>query len=1029
MKISEFSVKKPVTISMVFILILILGIITFKALPMDILPKMEIPALTVFTIYPGANPNDIETKITDPLEKRLSTINGLKNITSTSFEGISTITLNFNWGTNLESAANDVRTQLDFANMSLPDDAQKPTLIKFDFSQAPISFWGLSINPELKHPQKYIQKNIVDRLMRVKGVGLVFSNGIPDEVVAIGISRKKLEKYNLDMNMVNKIISGYNLSIPGGSINLGRRYIVVRTNGEYDSIEAISKIPILRMRNKTILLKDIATVKFGNTREVVAKVRINSQKGAILFIQKASGENTVRVEDAAEKEIKSIQKDIGNNVKINLVLSLAGFIKDTINSLKNTLLFSVILIVLVVLIMLGNIRGAIIISLSLPFSLIISFIFMYLFGYTINMMSMGALVLAAGMIVDSAIVIFENIHRHRYTLGEPLKEASIFAPGEVGMAVTASILTTVAIFFPLIFIKGLVGVMFKQLGVIVTIVLLGSLFTSLTLIPALSYILLPKNKRIGKLEKATINIWSKVGDWLGKLIRNSLKKGVIWVSLLLLLFFVSLILLKYVPKEFMPETDMGRIEVNMQLPAMVNINETEKVAKKIEELIYKNVPEKKILFTNAGANKNMMVQSVSPNNLQVVIRLPEKNTKRRPTEVVANQIKKLIVDNIAGYKNFNVSTADPMTESMGGSSGSGAVLEIYGDDLNKMYNMAKQWKKLLLAQNEVRNVDISYESGKKELDIIPRKDRDMEFGLTPAQIGMFVRSILYGTKVGVFRKSGNVFDIYTNYNISDVDTISKLKSIYISTPTGKKVQLGDLVDLKWVKGPVNIDRKNRQRIISVTAILKQSRFLGKVTNVIKNNMNKMKETGLSYKIGGNAKDMQDSFKSLIQILLLAIVLVFMVMASQFESLKEPFIIFFSVPFAMTGAFLGLWITHETLSVNSMVGIIMLIGIVVNNAIVLVDYMNTLRKRGIELKDAIEQGVSNRLRPVLMTAITTIFGMVPLAVATGVGSESWRPLGIAVIGGLTLSTIFTFVLVPNVYYFFERKSKVEQNAIY
>ena len=370
-----------------------------------------------------------------------------------------------------------------------------------------------------------------------------------------------------------------------------------------------------------------------------------------------------------------------------------------------------------------------------------------------------------------------------------------------------------------------------------------------------------------------------------------------------------------------------------------------------------------------------------------------------------------------------------MSQTMGGSAGNGAVLEIYGDNLNKMNVVAEKWKKLFLTQKEVRNVDISYETGKKELDIIPKTDRDMEFGLTPAQVGMFVRSFLYGSKVGVFRKSGDVFDIYTNYNISDVNTISKIKSIYMSTPTGKKVQLGDLVILKWVEGPVNISRKNRQRIITVTAILRQSRFLGQITNIIKKNMKKMKEPGISYTIGGNAKDMQDSFKSLIQILFLAIILVFMVMASQFESLKEPFIIFFTIPFAMTGAFLGLWVTHQTLSVNSMIGIIMLIGIVVNNAIVLVDYINTLRKRGIELKNAIEQGVSNRLRPVLMTAITTIFGMIPLAVATGVGSESWRPLGIAVIGGLTLSTIFTFVIVPNIYYFFERKSKVEQNAIY
>ncbi|MCK4643216.1 efflux RND transporter permease subunit [bacterium] len=1027
MKISELSVKKPITVAMVFLLVLILGAIAFFSLPLDIMPDIEIPSLTVITAYPGANPIDVEKKVTEPLEKSLSIISGVKDVTSNSVEGMSVIMISFNWGLNLDEASNDIRAQLDMANFYLPEDAEKPTLFKFDFSQAPIVFYGVKIDPNLKFPEKYIQKNVIDRIMKVDGVGLVRFQGLEDEIVAIELSQKKMEKANISFGMIQQALSGYNLSVPAGYIDIARRYVTIRTDGELNSLIDLGNIPIIRKDSQTVYLKDLATVEFSSSRDMRPKLKVNRERGGMLFIQKAAGKNTIKVADATMAFVDEIQSEL-KQVELTMFLSLAQMIKDNLYALGRTLFIATILVILVVLLLLMNFRAAIVIAAALPFSLIISFIFMKIFGYTINMISLGALVIAIGMVVDAAIVIFENIFRHHYALNEPLKESAMYAPGEVGMAVTASVLTTVAIFFPLSFVTGFVGIFFSQLGMIVTIILIASLLTALTLIPAMSSLILKKSRKQSRMQTAVSNFWIKITSWTGKKIKASLSHGGWWILGFFLLFFASLALINQVPKEFIPDEDMGRIEINMELPALVNLAETIEVAEALQNLVYENIEDEKTVFYQAGAGGNMMFETISPNKLQVVIKLQPVDGYMRPSIEIADKLRKLIPKHIRGYKNFNISTASGFSMVLG-MGGSGASLEIYGDDLDLMAKNAAAWKEKLLQVEGVGNVDISYSKGKREMRIKPDYVKAAEFGLSPAYIGMHLRAVFYGTKMGEFRQEGDVFNIILRYNREEFQNTQDLRSLIISTPTGEKLRLEQIATIIEVESPVSIDRKNRQRLITVTSYLKESRYLGDVTEWISSNMSEMKVPGITFKLGGSSKEMKDSFKSMMQILMLALVLVFMVMAAQFESFKEPFIVMFSVPFAVTGVFIALYITNQTLSMNAMIGLIMLVGIVVNNAIVLVDYTNTLRKRGMNVKDAIEGSVKERMKPIVMTALTTMCGMLPLAIATGAGAETWRPLGIAVIGGLLVSTLVTIILVPNVYYIVEKKRKVSHRAIY
>ncbi len=1026
MKISEFSVRRPVAIMVVFTLLILFGILAMSGLPMDIMPNVEMPTLSISTTYRGANPIDVEKKISEPLEKNLSTVNGLKDINSVSMEGLSTIRLSFDWGYDLNEAADDIRGRLDFANYYLPEDAEKPVLRKYNASMAPIMFIGIEVEPGVEFPQKYIERNVVDKLMKVRGVGAVNLSGFADEIVSIELSADKMEKYNLSLSDVHSLLSGYNASVPATGLDIGKRYVTVRTEGEFPSILELAEIPVQRSGGKTILLQDIAKVDFGKMRQVESKVMINGRPGGLIMIRKASDENTVTVAKRVAAALDSIKRS-ADKLKVFVLVDQAGNVEATLKNLGYTLIFCMVFVVLIVFLLLWDLRGALIIASSIPFSLIISFIFMRMFGYTINMISLGALAIAVGMVVDAAIVMFENIFRHRYILKEPLRESAMFAPGEVGIAVSASVMTTAAIFFPLTFVRGFVGVFFSQLGVIVTIVLFASLFTSLTVVPALSSLLLPSRKKKDERQEQITAFWQRFGKRTGAMVRSSFKHGGLLIAVLLLIFGVSLILFRYIPKEFIPEQDNGRIEITMDLPAFMNVNESESMARALEDLIKNNIPDEKVIFYTAGTSRRGT--AINTNQFQLNVQLTTSSSKRRPIDTVANEIRKLITAKLMGYKNFSISTSSGFGARMMSSGGSGAELEIYGDDLEKMAEKAEYWKSELLKLDEVRNAVISFERGKMEARIIPDISRAAEFGLTPLQLGDTIRTVLYGAKVGEFRQSGEVFEIYLNYSKKGLEDLDSLRSLVISTPVGKKVRLENIAEIREFESPFDISRKNRQRIITVSAILKNSKFLGKVTDWLEKNSAQDRTPGITYGLGGTSKDMKDSFKSLYRILALAVLLVFLVMAAQFESLRGPFIIMFSVPFAVTGVFIGLFITGTPMSLNAMIGMIMLVGIVVNNAIVMVDYTNTLRKRGRETRDALEEAVSDRVKPILMTTLTTALGMLPLVLARGTGSETWRPLGVSVISGLLLSTVITVFLVPNVYLILQRHSEIKNKAIY
>lgn len=1017
MKLSDFSIKRSVTTVMLILLVVILGFISLDRLNIDLLPEINFPGAAVITTYEGAGPEEIESLVTRPLENTLATVTNVKTITSNSDAGQSTVIMEFDYGTDMDFAALDMREQTDLISDFLPEDASEPLIVKFDPSMIPVLQLGVYSGQNLADLKKEVEDSIIPRIERLSGVASVSLSGGLDREILIELDKNKMENYGVEFNTVTQNLLLENFNLSGGKINRGNIEYLIRVTGKFENIDQIRDVLIpIGTRGGYIKLRDIAVIK-DTYKDVSSIAKVNGEASIGLTIQKQTDANTVNVATAVREEIDQIKTEYPN---MNLVpiADQAEYIEQSISNVYKNAIIGGLLAILVLFLFLRNIRSTIIIGLTIPISVIATFLLIYFGGLTINIISLGGLALGIGMLVDNSIVVLENIYRFKQ-YGLNRVEAASRGSEEVGMAIAASTFTTIVVFLPVIFVQGLTAQIFRELALTISFSLFASLIVALTLIPMLS-------SKILKLSKAQM----KLGDdsnlgFIKKRYKTSLNwslnhRWVVFVVIVALIAVGGFMALD-LGAEFLPQFDQGQFTVNFDLPVSTVLDQTEEVAQQIEDTL-DEIPEVETIFTNIGVG-DMMSGSLATESGSFTVILKELAKRDRSTvqimEELRNELK--IPDteiNIESQSGF-----------FGPTGGQPVNVKVVGNDLEELERLTN----LVVAEMEqvegVREIEDSFQEGRPEYSIKIDRDLAARLGLRVRAIASTVKTVITGDIATRFEVAGDEYDVRVTLKESDKQNIEQLKNIMLPSPTGAKVPLSRVASFELSEGPKQIMRINQERYGEITASLYQTDLNTAVNNIQERvNQNIELPEGYSIRFGGQFEDLLQSFNDLFFAFLLAIVLVYMVMASQFESLIHPLVIMFTVPLAVVGVVFGLYFTNTTISVPALIGIITLAGIVVNNAIVLVDYINKMREEGYSKIDAILKAGPIRLRPIMMTALTTILALIPLSLGIGEGSELEQPLAIVVISGLLFSTFLTLYVIPVLYSTFTDISEVLKDKI-
>ncbi|MBG0859246.1 MAG: efflux RND transporter permease subunit [Bacteroidales bacterium] len=1021
MSIYSTSVKRPVTTILVFVALIVIGLYSLTQLPVDLYPEMELPFIGVVTTYPGASASDIETNITRPIEDILNSVSNLKEMTSTSSDAMSVIFLNFEYGTDLDEASNDIRSNLNFLEDYLPEDSEKPTIMKFNSSMMPIIFYAVTATESYRGLEKILDERIVNPLNRIEGVGSVSLAGVPGRKVYIDVDPRKMEAYNLSIEQIGNILRAENMNMPAGFIEMGKTDYPLRIQGEFPESDIMKNIVVSSYNGNNVYLKDVAEVR-DTIRETKLDTRINGLPGMTLYVQKQSGANTVKLTKEIEKALETLKKDIPADVRIEKIFDSATFIKDSISNLTETLLYAGIFVVLVVLFFLGRWRATLIIIVTIPISLIVAFIYLFITGESINIISLTSLSIAIGMVVDDAIVVLENITKHVERGSRP-REAAIYATNEVWLAVIVTTLTVVAVFFPLTFVKGLTGVLFKQLGMLVTITIVTSVLAAITLTPTMSALLLkwyPIKKDApfwtydGSIRKG-LNWFDRFYE---KTIRWALHHKKIVLPAALIIFIGSMLLFTVIDTEFFPEADQSRVTATIELQTGTRVDETLKTTDKTDRLLAEKYPEVELVSSSTGTDDQAGFESLfsaaGTHKITYSMRLVPIEEREKSAMVLAEEMRADFTK-MPEIVDFTVST----TENMGSFGSNTVDVEIYGYNIAATNTVAEELASRIKKIEGAKDVTISRDKSKPELQIILDQNKMITSGLNTAMVSTAIKNRVGGMIATRLRQSGDEYDVVVRFKEDSRSTLTNIQNIGIPNPMGQLIRLGEIADIKEYWSPPSIMRKRRERIVNVSFTPYKRSLTELQTEVRKAISETNIPSGVMVQISGAIQEQMEAFMDIAFLILVSLILVYLVMASQFESLRMPFIIMFSIPFAFSGVAIALFLTNTTLSVISGIGAVMLIGIVVKNAIVLVDFINLMRERGNEMYEAIAISGRSRLRPVIMTSATTILGMLPLAMSKGSGSELWSPMGIAVIGGLVFSTLVTLVLVPVVYAMFAK----------
>jgi len=1038
MSLPEFGVRKPVSNLMIFSAIIILAFYSLTRIGIDIMPEIEPPIISVIAAYPGANPQDVEIKVTEPLENQLATTPGLEKITSRSMEGASVISLKFKWGTNLDEASNDIRDRIEQAKRYLPDipdEMDNPFLYKFNTANIPIVFFGITANQTYPELYDLIDNSIGDALRQLPGVGTVNLFGGLQRQINVWIDRERLEGYGFSILDITNALDKENITQPVGNIKMGLTDYLLRLPGEFATPDEINSVILGKNGGKIVFLKDVARVEDG-FKEVTMIVRINRSPGLLMQVQKQTGTNTVEVAERVKKKIAELEKTLPSDVHMQIIFDTSEDIINSVNSLTSSVWVAIVLVIFVVWFFLRQSTPSMIIALTIPFSLLITFIYLFLSGKTINTISLSSVAIASGMVVDNAIVIVDNIHR-RLEKGNRPQEAAIFGANEMFLAIAASTMTTVVVFLPMLFISGVVGIMFGELAIIVIVTLLASLFTAVTFSPMLC----AKWLRASSASQKKQSIFAKFYDFSEKIFTSwenfyahALERCLRYRKFTLLGFSVvfacSLLLAPFVGNEFIPEEDSGDVRVTVELPIGTRVEESDKVAKRIEDIFVNEVPERRYLFVRSGQAAGIGRTSGQAAGSHVVsagVKLVSKTERKRSVKEVGQVVRKQIAK-IPGVLKVDITTGNPLGQLITGTGGKSIQVEIIGHSFEATDAVANQLKNIMEKVSGAVDVSISRELKRPELVIKVDREKIGALGVDMETVADSIKTYIEGSVATKYREKGETYDIYVRLEESNRRKIEDVENLAITSPySGKQIRLGNIAAISETVGPEEIERQNRERVVRVSCNT-FNRSSGKVIEDIKREVDKMVlPAGIYINFGGEAEEQAKAFRDLALLLVLGIILVYMVMAAQFESLLDPFIIMFAVPFTFTGVILGLLVTHSTLNVISFLGVVMLMGIVVNNAIVLISYINILRARGMSMEQAITQGGKERLRPVLMTTITTLVGLLPLALSRGEGSESWQPLGVTMVGGLLVSTFITMLFVPTLYAVFENRLKKNGGA--
>ena len=1015
MSIYNTAVNKPISTLMVFLAILVLGVFSYVQLPVDQYPKMDPPYITVMATYPGANASDIEENVTKILEDQLNSVDDLKELTSTSYDNLAVISLEFEWEANLDEASNDVRDAVDKAMSNLPDDIDRPTIMRFNTSMMPILIYAVTAQQSYPGLNKILDDKLVTRLNRVDGVASVTLAGAPERVVYVEVDPNQMDAYNLTLEQVGNKILAENKDVPSGNVKMGLSDYTLRVEGEFEESDQIKDIVLGTQNDKTIYLRDIAKVR-DTLKDITLEQSINRGRGGVLLITKQTDANAVQIAKQVKKELAIAQKDLPTDINFEIIVDNSDFIVKSINNLQDSLMYALIFVVLVVFLFLGRWRATFIIALTIPISLIVAFIYLFATGESLNVISLSSLSIAIGMVVDDAIVVLENVTKH-IDRGSGPREAAKYGTNEVWLSVIVTTLVTVAVFFPLTLVTGMTGILFKQLGWIVCITVCTSTATAISLTPMLCSQLLKiqEVKDNGKFSFYAFVTRSldKLDAWYERLIRWVLTHKIFVISLMLGIFIGSCSMMRYIKTDFMPQNDQGSMSVYVKMQTGQRVEESKRVAFDIDSVIRTEIPEVTIINLSYGSEEEAsfasMMNSTGNNILNMRVRVKDVKERDRDIFVIADQLRD-ILKRFPDILEYTVSTS---SNSMTSNT---VDIEIMGHDFDMTSRLANEIANKARQIPGAEDIKISRDNDKPEMRVYLDRDKLARHGLTTTEVGNALRNRIYGYRNSKFKEDGEEYDIIVRFEEKYRSSLTELENILITDGKGEKVRLKELGEIKEYYSPPNIERKSKQRMLKVSISPKAGVAMGEIATAAQQMLDNLEDVPqeVSLYIGGGYEDQQESFSSLFMLLLLSLMLVYIVMAAQFESFKMPFIIMLSIPFAFSGVILALLITRTTLSVIAALGAIMLIGIVTKNGIVLIDFINLMRERGVRLYDAIAQACRSRLRPVLMTSLTTILGMVPMALSVGEGSETWRPMGVAVIGGMVFSTIITLLIVPVVY---------------
>ncbi|TVR12032.1 MAG: efflux RND transporter permease subunit [Planctomycetota bacterium] len=1013
---SRWSVARPVATSMATLIVVLVGAVALTRLPIDLLPDVTMPALSVVTNYENASPEEIEQLISEPVENALSAVPGVEEIFSTSSEGISSVRLSFLWGTDIDVASNDVRDRLDRVRRNLPEDADLPQLRKFDPANFPIVLLGVASQLDPIELTELIEARISNRLARLPGVAQVDTWGGFHREIQVQLDRERLSALNLSLDTILTRIRSANLNVPVGSVDRDRLEVTIRTPGEFQGIDELANTVVAHSSQGPVLLSDLAQVK-DTHRKITRIIRINGERGVRLAVRKQSGVNTAEVAQRVIAEVEHINRDVAQAEVVTL-FNQAAFIERSIANVTRSVLFGGALAVLVLLFFLRNLRSTLIVGMAIPISVVATFGLIHFAGFTLNLMTLGGLALGVGMMVDSSIVVLENIFRRRREENESHTDSAVQGASEVATAIIASTITTLVIFLPLVFAQGASSILFQQLAAVIAFALVCSLVVSLTVVPMLAKTILPPDDQprgpawIRRLSSAAGRAFDALDRTYRDLLRMVLRHRLLVIVGVLITATATLPLLRGIGTELMPPSDEGEVRVNAEMEVGTRLAIMDEQARRIEDIIRQEVPELQHISVSVGPS-GWRPSSSAEASFQ--ISLGPAAQRSRSNSAIAADLRRALEGQTPGT---TVRVRAPqglrILNRIVGTGDESLAVEIFGPDMAALDDLSEQVIQAVSAVSGVTDAVTTREVGVPQELLRIDRDRAADAGVSVQDIARTLETAISGSRAGDFRDGGDAVRILVRLADGDVLALDDLLDLTVMNPDGRAIPVRSVATVEQGTGPMLIERKDQQRMVSV-AINTSGRDLGALAADIHHALSDIPlPAGYSFVLAGNYEEQQQAFRELLIAMLLALVLVYMVLASQYESLRDPLVVMFSVPLAGIGVILMLFLTGTTLNVQSYIGCIMLGGIVVNNAILLVDQAGRLRERGLSSLEAAAEAGRRRLRPILMTTATTILGLLPLALGWGEGAEAQAPLARAVIGGLFTSTMITLILIPALY---------------